>query len=218
MIGFSSNLHNCRQAGNDLLRSQVVAVAARAVEHRLDVGQELDPGGGQVGHPRDLLGGLSSSLAFANAIGDREHELPVRRQPIEESLRHGRLCRAKDGTIIGRPTRKLTAQPSEAAIVDVTEMGNALRPGAPLLRDEDGSGQDRVGGLLAFAGDRLRAEGRELSRLIGIGVAAHDTLSARPTGIDDLTQFWIIDEGFVGLVDDERSQHPAMVLRVFSKG
>jgi hypothetical protein len=83
-------------------------------------------------------------------------------------------------------------------------MGDVLGLGASFLGDEDRAREDGVGGFLAFAGDGLGAEGRKLPRFIGIGVAAHDTLPARPTGIDDLTQFRIIDECLVGLVDDER--------------
>src|SRR5262249_43959613 len=123
---------------------------------------------------------------LTQAVGDREHELPVRRRPIHEAFGLSRLGKAKGVATVLRPPGELAAHPGKAGIVEVTEVVDLLASEAPLHLNEDGAAQHGVGHLLALERDRLRAERREPPRLIRIGVAPHYALPACPPTIDDL--------------------------------
>src|SRR5262249_56754104 len=110
---------------------------------------------------------LSSSRpgSFAQAVGDREHKLPVGGRPVQEAVRHGRANHPKGLAIVRCPTGKLTPKSPEPGIVNVVEVGNGFRLNAALERYEDRARQAGVGGILALERDRFGAECRELSRL-----------------------------------------------------
>src|SRR5262249_53056214 len=151
---------------------------------------------GYVTHPDKALsdGARPCSSFLTEAVGNSEHELPVRGRPIYEAFGLRGLGKAKGLATVERPPSELTAHALEAGIVEVAKVFNLLASQTPFHLNEDGAAQRSIRHPFTLQRNRLGAERRIQARLVCVGIASRHPLPSCPPAVDDLPEVGVFLE------------------------